>query len=96
MSEYENKKPDELKANEYKKKDLYKGFGLIILLHLIWIVIPPAFFAIGLVQFFYVIPAALFYSSKGRTGMVQGILIAAGITFLLNAACFGYIFVAFR
>ncbi len=44
---------------------------------------------IGIVQLLYVLPAVFILRRKDRTGMMQGVLIGAGLTFLLNAACFG-------
>lgn len=47
-------------------------------------------FAIGLVQLVYIIPAALHFNAKGKTRTMQGLWLAAVVTFLLNAACYGY------
>ncbi|WP_168118744.1 hypothetical protein [Paenibacillus sp. HB172176] len=63
------------------------GMGLLALLHLLLFLFPIAFFFIGIAQIVYLLPAALIL--RERTGIVQGLLIGAGITFLLNAACFG-------
>lgn len=68
---------------------VFLGMGLLLLLHLIWVVYPLAYVAIGLAQLVYVVPLVAVFLSKGRTGMMQGVLIGAGITFLLNAGCFG-------
>lgn len=73
-----------------KTSGIGKGIGILALLHLILIVYPTAYFAIGLVQLLYVIPALIYF--RKRTPVLQGILIGAGITFLLNAACFGIVF----
>jgi len=51
-----------------------------------------AFFAIGIAQLFYVIPLLIWAYMKGERSTAKGIWIAAGVTFLLNAACFGLIF----
>lgn len=71
-----------------------KGIGLVILLHLLLLLYPVAIFAIGVVQLIYVIPALVIL--RKDTGLVQGILIATGITFLINAACFGLVWAAFN
>lgn len=70
-----------------------KGIGILALLHLLLIVYPVAYFGIGIVQLLYVIPAAIYF--RKQTGVMQGILIGAGITFLLNAACFGLVLNSF-
>ena len=52
---------------------------------------PPAamvvFGGIGLVQLAYVIPFCRHFKSKGQTNVVNGLIIAASITALLNAGC---------
>ena len=53
-------------------------------------------FYIGLSQLVYMIPAIIIAFSKGKPQLGKGLLIGAGITFLLNAACMGLIFVSFR
>jgi hypothetical protein len=90
--------PEELdKSNILKPAsiEVWKGIGLTALLHLIqvlgvWIMFMPAWF-IGITQLCYIIPVALYFNKKGRPGIVQGLIIGAAITFLLNAACFGYL-----
>ena len=85
----------EQEKEERHSKEVLKGIGLTALLHLICaavsFVFPFAIFTIGVVQLAYIIPATLIYWQKGRIGIVQGLLIGAGVTFLLNAACFGYV-----
>jgi hypothetical protein len=79
--------------------EVLKGMGLTLLLHLIQV---PFFMVsggialagVGLSQLLYVLPAIFIFRSKGRPGIVKGIIIAAAITFLLNAACFGFIYLA--
>ncbi|MFD2611022.1 hypothetical protein [Paenibacillus gansuensis] len=71
------------------KGSIMKGIGILTLLHLVLLVFPIAYFAIGIVQIVYVIPAVIFFRKEQPTQ--QGILIGAGITFLLNAACFGIV-----
>lgn len=72
--------------------ELWKGIGLTALLHLLLLLFPVLYFGIGIVQLVYIIPALVI--CRKNTGMVQGLLIGAGITFLLNAACFGFVFVS--
>ena len=50
-----------------------------------------AFFGIGIAQFFYVVPLLLWARATGERATAKGIWIAAAVTFLLNAACFGLI-----
>jgi hypothetical protein len=47
------------------------------------------FVGIGLTQVVYIGPACAVCAVKGRRRTLKGLLIGAGITFLLNAACFG-------
>ncbi|MFC0211811.1 hypothetical protein ACFFK0_04965 [Paenibacillus chartarius] len=75
-----------------RKAEIWKGVGLGTLLHLLPWLFPVLYFGIGIVQFLYLIPAMIFL--RNRPGMVQGLLIVLGVTFLLNAACFGYVFIA--
>ncbi|RAP75796.1 hypothetical protein [Paenibacillus montanisoli] len=68
-------------------KQVWKGIGLLALLHLLLFVFPMAFFFISVAQLIYLIPALIVF--RNNTGIFQGLLIGAGVTFLLNAACFG-------
>ena len=52
--------------------------------------VPLAF--IGVSQLLYIIPAVLIAQARGRPGIARGLMIAAGVVFLLNSACFGMIF----
>lgn len=47
------------------------------------------FGAIGVGQLLYIVPAVLWARRRGRTGVVKGIVIAAALVFVLNAACWG-------
>jgi len=79
--------PDKDNSPKYAVQ-VWKGIGLLAGLHLLTFVIPMSFLFIGVVQVLYLIPALIFCNKN--TGMQQGLLIGAGVTFLLNAACFGY------
>ena len=46
---------------------------------------------IGISQLAYVIPQALSYKKQRRDECLKGLWIGAGVTFLLNAGCFGLI-----
>lgn len=72
---------------------VWKGIGLLALLHLLLFLVPIAYFFIGVAQLLYLIPAIII--CRKNQGMTQGLLIGAGITFLINVACFGYIFIVF-
>jgi hypothetical protein len=50
---------------------------------------------IGVSQFAYVGPAVWLAGRKGQANAVRGLWIAAGITFLLNATCWGVGFALF-
>jgi Co/Zn/Cd efflux system component len=47
---------------------------------------------IGVTQLFYVIPAYRKFSRGPNPQWAKGVLIAAAITFLLNASCWGLMF----
>jgi hypothetical protein len=47
------------------------------------------FFGIGLAQLIWIIPAYRRYAKRGETETAKGLLIVAGIVFLLNASCWG-------
>jgi hypothetical protein len=68
--------------------------GILFLFFLVtggsdWGIVFPLFF-LGVTQAIYIIPAFVIARGKGRTQVAQGLLIGAAITFLLNAACAGY------
>lgn len=52
-----------------------------------------AFLFIGVVQILWIIPLIYRYRRQSRT--VQGILIGAGLVFLLNGACFALVMTTF-
>lgn len=70
-------------------KQVWLGIGLLAALHLLLFIVPVAFFFISVAQIVYLIPAIIIFRKK--SGIVQGLLIGAGVTFLLNAACFGLV-----
>lgn len=73
---------------------IWKGLGLLALLHLIQIPLYPLILPlvlIGVSQLVYVVPAVLILRRKGRFDTVKGLWIGAGITLLLNATCFGLV-----
>ena len=78
---------------------VWAGLGLTVLLHLCQApmgVVTGAIsvLLIGVSQVLYMIPALVIVHSKGRTKTFNGLLIGAGITFLLNAACTGLVLFA--
>lgn len=77
----------------WKGSRVWAGIGLVALLHLLNLIFPMALAFIGITQLIYVGPALVYF--RKDTAMMQGILIGAGITFLINAACFGIVFVTF-
>jgi len=46
-------------------------------------------FGIGLAQLIWMIPAYRRYKKRGETETAKGLLIIAGLVFLLNASCWG-------
>ncbi|WP_068776715.1 hypothetical protein [Paenibacillus sp. FJAT-26967] len=79
----------------WKGSQVAIGIGWVAACHLIWLIAAPFYLGIGIVQLIYVIPLLIISQVKGKTGVFQGILIGAGITFLVNAACFGYVYINF-
>ena len=75
--------------------DVREGLGLTILFHLIGqvvLLVVGGFIWIGLSQLLYIVPAIIYFKRKGRPGVVKGLMIGASVTFLLNASCFGLMF----
>jgi len=83
-------------------KGLGIGFGLTIAGGILGLVLLAVYIGmvillgIGLVQLCWIIPVSLSYKKRRETETVKGILIAAGITFLLNAGCWGMAGVVMR
>ena len=46
---------------------------------------------IGVLQAAWIVPLVRSYRTKGETETAKGLLIAAGIVFLLNASCWGVV-----
>jgi hypothetical protein len=46
-------------------------------------------FLIGISQLVYMVPAIVYQFMKGRSENGKGLIVAASITFLLNAGCYG-------
>lgn len=87
--------PAEIKDIVKNNVEVWKGIGLTVLLHFFqlfgyWMSFAPALF-IGLTQLLYMVPALVYFTRKSRSGIVQGLTIGMAVTFLLNAACFGYV-----
>ena len=74
-------------------KGLAIGVGFILLSQLPILIFRPWGIFIGVTQILGIGPALYFYGSKWLTR--SGILVVAGLVFLLNAACFGLAFMFF-
>ncbi len=70
-------------------RQVWKGIGLLALLHLLNFLFPIALFFISVTQLLYLIPALIL--CRKNKGMMQGLLIGAGVTVLINVACFGIV-----
>jgi hypothetical protein len=46
---------------------------------------------IGVLQAAWIVPLVRYYRTKGEAETAKGLLIAAGIVFLLNASCWGVV-----
>jgi hypothetical protein len=69
------------------------GLGLLVSLWSkdIGVVFYMSPLAIGLTQLVYMIPAILIARTRGKPGLVKGLLIGAALTLLLNGLCFGVV-----
>lgn len=76
--------PDKsIQRKPWRGIQVWKGIGLVALLHLMLVFIPVAYLIIGLVQWLYIIPVMLL--NRQDPALLRGILIASGATFVLNA-----------
>lgn len=95
MDERERIQEENPDLERREKRDVWLGMGLLALLHLLTLLHPPLFFFIGVSQTIYLIPAIVLFSFLKRGGIVQGLMIGAGITLLLNVTCAGIVLFAF-
>jgi ABC-type Fe3+-siderophore transport system permease subunit len=80
-------------SEENKKNGSFgKGIGLVGLTHFFLLFYAPALLYIGVAQLPYVLFWYLFFRRRGETATCQGVLVGAAITFLLNAACQGLVY----
>lgn len=75
-----------------ERNSFLRGFGFVLVLHLIQVPLVAvsmgiALFVVGLTQLAYVIPLAVKAVRRHETARLQGILVAAGITILINGIC---------
>ena len=70
---------------EYPERNTFaRGFGFILLMHL---ALFPVIAIVGVTQLIYVIPTAIRAHNRRDKARLQGVLVAAGLTFLLNGLC---------
>lgn len=85
--------------NKIPSHSALAGVTISILLHLLQLLLvlitPLSFWFIGISQLVYIIPAIVIANLKGETNIVKGLIIGASITFLLNAACTGFLLAAY-
>jgi formate-dependent nitrite reductase membrane component NrfD len=74
---------------------VWGGFGLAAAINvgativgIVTVVVP---FVIGVVQAAWIIPMVLSFRKSGKRETAKGVIIAAAITFLLNAGCWGLV-----
>ena len=98
---------------EQRPGDVLRGFGLAVLLHLVFqagayfllmmsvgdeqygeISALLGVFAIGLSQLAYLGPTWLLLRNRRRDAMAKGVAIVMALTFLLNAGCWGTLYIA--
>lgn len=76
-------------------KQFWLGALLTAVLHIVWFAYPAGFALIGVSQLVYVVPLLIYAAVKGKQKLLQGVLVAAGVTFLVNTACFGFVLYSF-
>jgi hypothetical protein len=69
------------------------GWGLILAAGPLGVIV---FGGIGLVQLIYVVPLCRHFNSDGQANTVNGLIIAASVTALLNVACWTQLDRVFR
>ena len=86
------------------KGSIWRGIGITLLLHLLQLPIaftlaflfPPLALAtvifIGVSQCVYIVPVSIYLYRDGESETLKGVIIAASITFLLNATCTALVF----
>jgi len=88
-SSHPEARPEEQRSGQ---EEIWRGIGLALLMHLIQLPLAAVTVFLSLVfmgisQLLYIIPAIVIYRRRGRPGVVKGLIIAAAVTFLLNATC---------
>ena len=65
------------------------GFGLSVALVVVLVLFVPTvmFMFGGLVQLVYIIPLVMHFRKRGQTRTITGLIISAGLTLLITAAC---------
>lgn len=88
-----NTDPGDTPPSTEKPDSVRHGLGMLVLLHMFQLPLAAfsAWIVIGLSQLIYVLPFTIYLWRDGRKQSVKGMLIGAGITFLLNTACFGIV-----
>ena len=76
-----------------ERNTFLRGFGFIMFLN---VALFPLWVVVGVTQLTYVIPTAVRAYNRKQTARLQGVLVAAGLTFLLNGACFVAVFSNFN
>ncbi|WP_019122493.1 hypothetical protein [Brevibacillus massiliensis] len=71
--------------------EIWLGIFILTALHLFNFLFPLMFFFIGVSQLIYLIPALIIALYKNKKKMAAGMLIGAGVTFLINATCYGLV-----
>jgi hypothetical protein len=81
-----------------KPGDVWTGIGILAVCHvLFWAILlnirrGDLLIGLGITQLIYLLPLTFFFIYRKRPGIVQGLWIAGGLTMLLNAACYGIVF----
>ena len=76
-------------------KAFWIGILLTAALHCLWFAYVPGFLFIGISQFVYMLPLMIYAGVAKKPRLLQGLAVGAGVTFLVNAACFGFVLGSF-
>ena len=95
--------PDELPGSwmpPVSRGHFWKGFGLGFLMQgfqILPLLVQPILMAIaGFTQLVYIIPAIIHFKKRGETDTIKGLITAAALTLLGNAACWGTFLVSMK
>ena len=73
---------------------LFLGFTCVVLSLLLGAFIPWGILAVGLTQLVFQGPLVVYFHKAEKTKTMMGVVIIACLTILLNASCWGLVYIA--